>query len=133
MILGIGTDICDINRIAETLEKFEGRFKGKTFTQHEQEYCDARAVPANAYAKRFAAKEAVAKALAGQNTGAMSWKDVEVINQPSGRPDILLHGDALKRFNERVPQDCEGLIHISLSDDPPFAQAFAIVEARKSE
>jgi len=133
MIIGIGTDICDIKRITDTLEKFEGRFKEKTFTQHEQDYCESKAVPANAYAKRFAAKEAVAKALSGQSTGSMSWKDIEVINQPSGRPDIVLHGDALNRFNERIPKDCEGIIHLSLSDDPPYAQAFAIVEARKSD
>lgn len=133
MIVGIGTDICDINRIAKSLESYDERFKEKVFTKKEQEYCDSKAVPANAYAKRFAAKEAVAKALAGQATGAMVWTDVEVINQKSGRPDILLHGLALKRLNERIPADREGIIHLSLSDDPPYACAFAIVEARKSE
>lgn len=133
MIIGIGTDICDINRIAQTLEKHCERFKKKTFTQGEQDYCDAKAVPANAYAKRFAAKEAVAKALAGRETGSLSWLDVEVINQKSGRPDILLHGTALKRLSERLPEGFEGIIHLSLSDDPPYAQAFAIVEAVKSD
>lgn len=133
MIIGIGTDICDINRIAQTLEKHRERFKKKTFTQGEQDYCEAKAIPANAYAKRFAAKEAVAKALAGRETGSLSWLDVEVIKQKSGRPDILLHGTALKRLSERLPQGFEGIIHLSLSDDPPYAQAFAIVEAVKSD
>lgn len=133
MIIGIGTDICDINRISQTLEKHGQRFKEKTFTRGEQDYCEAKAVPANAYAKRFAAKEAVAKALAGRSTGALSWLDVEVTNQKSGRPDIILHGKALKRLKERLPEGCDGIIHLSLSDDPPYAQAFAIVEAQKSQ
>lgn len=133
MIIGIGTDICDINRIAQTLEKHSERFKKKTFTKGEQDYCDAKAIPANAYAKRFAAKEAVAKALAGRDTGSLSWLDVEVVNQESGRPDIVLHGTAMKRFAERIPGGYEGIVHLSLSDDPPYAQAFAIVEAIKSQ
>jgi len=133
MIIGIGTDICDINRISQTLEKYGQKFKLKTFTEGERVYCDNKAVPANAYAKRFAAKEAVAKALAGNRTGSLSWTDVEVVNQPSGRPEIILHGSAKARLKERLPEGYHGSIHISLSDDPPYAQAFAIVEALKDD
>lgn len=132
MIIGIGTDICDINRIARILGKFGQRFKDKTFTENEQNYCESKAVPENAYAKRFAAKEAVAKALAGEATGALNWLDVEVINQSSGRPDILLHGTAKTRLSNRLPDGYSGSIHLSLTDEPPYAQAFAIVEAHKS-
>ncbi len=133
MIIGIGTDICDINRISQIIEKYDKRFKSKTFTQGEQAYCEAKAVPANAYAKRFAAKEAVAKALAGERTGSLSWTDVEVSNQPSGRPEIILHGSAKVRLQEIIPTGYRGSIHLSLSDEPPYAQAFAIVEARKAD
>lgn len=132
MIVGIGTDICDINRIAQTIEKFGQKFKQKTFTECEQQYCESKAVPANAYAKRFAAKEAVAKALAGEDTGSLSWLDVEVINRKSGRPDIKLHRMAAQRLSDRLPEGFDGKVHLSLSDDPPYAQAFAIVEAVKS-
>jgi holo-[acyl-carrier protein] synthase len=132
MIVGIGTDICDINRIAQTIEKFGQKFKQKTFTEREQQYCENKAVPANAYAKRFAAKEAVAKALAGEDTGSLSWLDVEVINRKSGRPDIKLHRMAAQRLLDRLPEGFDGKVHLSLSDDPPYAQAFAIVEAVKS-
>jgi len=129
MIIGIGTDICNIDRISRILEKRGERFKAKVFTQLEQEYCESKAISANAYAKRFAAKEAVAKALAGESTGSLSWTDVEVVNQVSGRPDILLHGSAITRMSSRIPEGYTGKIHLSLSDDPPFAQAFAVLEA----
>lgn len=133
MIIGIGTDICDINRISQTLEKYDKKFKEKTFTIAEQSYCEGKAVPANAYAKRFAAKEAVAKALAGSQTGSLSWTDVEVVNQPSGRPGIVLYGTAQARLAERIPEGYHGTVHLSLSDDPPYAQAFAIVEALQDD
>jgi len=129
MIIGIGTDICNIDRIARLLEKQGERFKDKVFTKKEQAYCESKATPANGYAKRFAAKEAVAKALAGEKTGSLSWTDVEVVNKASGRPDIVLHGGAEKRLKSRLPEGFSGKIHLSLSDDPPFAQAFAVLEA----
>ena len=131
MILGIGTDICDIKRIEDMLEKFGQRFKDKTFTDHEQSYCDPKSNPASSYAKRFAAKEAVAKALATTSSGALSWTDVEVKNDPSGRPRVTLHGGALQRLNAKTPDGYAAHVYLSLSDDHPYATAYAIIEARR--
>ncbi len=129
MILGIGTDICSIPRIEETLNKFEGRFITKTFTKHEQEYCESKSGKAAYYAKRFAAKEAVAKALAGDYTGSLSWLDVEVENAPSGRPKVNLYRGAKERLDSLLPIGHIGRIHLSLSDDEPFAVASVVIEA----
>ena len=129
MIIGIGTDICDIRRIEKSIEKFGQRFLDKTFTQAEQDYCDTKARPAMSYAKRFAAKEAVAKALAGAQTGALGWTSVEVQNDPSGRPFITLSKDAKARSEALCPVKHQLNIHLSLSDDYPYATAFAIAEA----
>lgn len=130
MIVGIGTDICDIRRIERILEKYGERFKEKTFTAGERSYADGQANPAASYAKRFAAKEAVAKALAGGKTGSLSWQDVEVIKNKSGRPKIKLHGGAKKRAKSRIKKGRKFKVHISLSDDIPYAQAFAVLESR---
>lgn len=130
MIIGIGTDICDIRRIEKLLEKFGDRFKEKTFTEGERVYAETQANPAATYAKRFAAKEAVAKALAGSDTGSLSWQDVEVVNSKSGRPKIKLHRGAKKRAKSRLKSGQKFKIHLSLSDDIPYAQAFAVFEAR---
>lgn len=129
MIIGIGTDICDIRRIEQSIEKFGKRFLDKTFTSLEQAYCESKARPAMSYAKRFAAKEAIAKALAGAETGALSWTSVEVKNDPSGRPIAVLTKDAKARADLRCPKDHIIQIHLSLSDDYPYATAFAIAEA----
>ena len=129
MIIGIGTDICDIRRIEQSIEKFGERFLDKTFTQSEQDYCESKARPAMSYAKRFAAKEAVAKALAGPNTGPLSWTAVEVQNDQSGRPFVKLTKDAQVRSDMRCPKGHHLKIHLSLSDDYPYATAFAIAEA----
>ena len=129
MIIGIGTDICDIRRIEQSIEKYGERFLNKTFTEGEQAYCDCKARPAMSYAKRFAAKEAVAKALASDETGALSWTSVEVQNDPSGRPTVVLYKDAKARSVLRCPEGYGINIHLSLSDDYPYATAFAIAEA----
>lgn len=129
MIIGIGTDICDIRRIEQSIEKFGKRFLNKTFTLAEQTYCESKARPAMSYAKRFAAKEAVAKALAGTDTGTLSWTSVEVKNDPSGRPFAVLTKDANARLENLCPKDFHANIHLSLSDDYPYATAFAIAEA----
>ncbi|NNE58807.1 MAG: holo-ACP synthase [Hellea sp.] len=131
MILGIGTDICDIRRIEESIEKHGERFLDKIYTPRERNYCDPKSGPATYYAKRWAAKEAVAKALAGARTKSLSWQDVEVSNDPSGRPSIVLHRGALKRMNSIMPSGFSGNIHLSLTDDYPYAQAFAVFEAVK--
>jgi len=133
MIIGVGTDLCDIRRIEKSIEKFGERFKAKIFTKRERDYCESKSGNAAYYAKRFAAKEAVAKALAGSRIGSLSWQDVEVANDPSGRPTVVLHKGALKRMKDRLPEDYDGHIHLSLTDDWPYAQAFAILEARKSD
>ncbi len=131
MILGIGTDICDIRRIEKLLKEHGERFKNKTYTPEEQAYCESKARPAMSYAKRFAAKEAVAKALATDSSGALSWTDVSVKNDPSGRPQIMLTGGADERLQAIMPKAHKAKLQLSLSDDYPYATAFAVVEALK--
>ena len=129
MIIGVGTDICDIRRIRALVDKHGDRFARKTFTEEERAKCDARPDPVPCYAKRFAAKEAVAKALASETSGALSWTDVEVINRLSGRPDVLLHGGAAERLQSLLPDGHTARIRLSLSDERDYAVAFAVVEA----
>lgn len=129
MIIGIGNDLCDIRRISKTLGRHGARFKDRIFTKSEQAYCDARKDPASSYAKRWAAKEALAKALSTATTPDLKWRDVEVTNGKSGKPAIVLHGKALARLNEMTPKGAKAHIHLSLSDEPPYAQAFVIIEA----
>ncbi len=129
MIIGIGTDICDIRRIEQSIEKFGDRFKDKIFTEQERAYCESKSGAASYYAKRWAAKEAVAKALAGPRTKSLSWQDVEIVNKPSGRPSVNLYRGARRRMNSRTPDGFTGKIFLSLSDDYPYAQAYAVFEA----
>lgn len=129
MILGLGTDICDIRRIEKSIEKFGDKFLAKTFTEFERTYCDSKSGKASYYAKRFAAKEAVAKALSRGDTGALHWPDVEVRNDPSGRPTVRLYGSAKRRLEQNTPDGQHADVHLSLSDDYPYAVAFAIIEA----
>ena len=130
MILGIGTDICDIRRIRALYDKHPERFAAKAFTLGERASCGDRPDPVPCLAKRFAAKEAVAKALATEDSGSLSWQDVEVFNQPSGRPDIRLHGGAADRLAALTPEGCSAHVRLSLSDERDYAVAFAVVEAR---
>lgn len=132
MIIGIGTDMCDIRRIERTIDKFDKRFIDRIFTETEKAYCDPKAGKAAFYAKRFAAKEAVAKALSSRNSAHLRWKDVEVANDPSGRPVITLYRGAASRLTELTPKGYTGHVHISLTDEYPYAQAFAICEATKT-
>ena len=131
MILGIGTDICDSRRIRKLLDRYGTRFKDKIFTAQEQAYCDLKARPDMCYAKRFAAKEAIAKALATEDSGALSWLDVSVHNDPSGRPRAVLVNGAKARLQGVMPKEYEANTHLSLSDDDPYACAFAVIEANK--
>jgi len=113
MIIGIGTDICDIRRIEESIDKFGVRFLNRVFTSNEQEYCESKARPAMSFGKRFAAKEAVAKALAGADTGSLAWTSVEILNDPSGRPVVTLLKDARERSVSRCPNGHKVSIHVS--------------------
>ena len=128
MIIGIGTDICDIQRIESSIEKFGQRFIKKIFTQAEQDYCNGKSASGSAYAKRFAAKEAIAKALSTHDSGALPWTDVEVTNDLSGRPRAVLSGKALLRLKSICSDIDTAVVHISLSDDYPYAVAYAIIE-----
>jgi len=126
---GHGLTFDNVGKLASIPECMELNIGNKTFTMNEQGYCNSKARPAMSYAKRFAAKEAVAKALAGEMTGSLSWTSVEVSNDPSGRPTIKLLKDALERAASRCPVGHTLNVHLSLSDDYPYATAFAIAEA----
>ena len=130
MILGIGSDLCDIRRIERSLARFGTRFTHRIFTAGERTRSERRAASAASYARRFAAKEACSKALGTGMRGGVFWRDMEVVNLPSGRPTLRLTGGALARLNGMVPPGHEAVIHVSLTDDPPVAQAFVVIEAR---
>ncbi len=130
VIIGIGSDLCDINRIEQTLNKFGERFVARCFTEIERRKSDRRAQRAASYAKRFAAKEACAKALGtGLNRGVF-WRDMGVVNLPSGQPTMRLTGGAAARLQAILPPGTEPFIHLTITDEHPLAQAFVIIEAR---
>ncbi|SFG53347.1 holo-ACP synthase [Methylobacterium gossipiicola] len=129
MIVGIGSDLCDIRRIARSLERYGERFTHRVFTEGERAKCDGRAARAPSYARRFAAKEACAKALGTGLAQGVFWRDMEVVNLPGGRPTLELTGAAAARLAAMMPAGHEARIHITLTDDPPMAQAFVIIEA----
>ena len=132
MIIGIGNDLCDIRRLERVLDKFGQRFTERCFTTIERSRSDQRAGRAASYAKRFAAKEACAKALGtGLNRGVF-WRDMGVVNKPSGQPTMRLTGGAAKRLAEITPAGSESAIHLTLTDEYPLAQAIVIIEARPS-
>jgi holo-[acyl-carrier protein] synthase len=130
MIVGIGSDLTRIDRIAVTLQKFGTRFEARCFTDLEQ--ARARRRPdqmADTYAKRFAAKEACAKALGTGMMKGVAWRDMGVENLPTGRPTMRLTGGALKRLHALMPQGYVPDIHLSLTDDDPYALAFVVISA----
>ncbi|MGU3539358.1 holo-ACP synthase [Methylobacterium sp. A54F] len=129
MIVGIGSDLCDIRRIEKSLARFGDRFTARVFTLGERAKCDRRAARAPSYARRFAAKEACAKALGTGLSHGVFWRDMEVVNLPGGKPTLRLSGGALARLNALIPQGHEARLHITLTDEPPLAQAFVIIEA----
>ena len=129
MIIGIGQDICDIRRIEKTLEKFGDRFTHRVFTEVERRTADRRRQRAPTYAKRFAAKEACAKALGtGLNAGVF-WRDMGVVNLPSGQPTLKLTGGAARRLALITPKGTRADISLSITDDYPLAQAIVIITA----
>ena len=129
MIVGIGTDLCDINRVAQSLERFGERFVLRCFTEVERRRSDARAGRAASYAKRFAAKEACAKALGTGIRDGVAWRDMGVVNLPSGKPTMALTGGAARRLAALMPPGHEPLIHLAITDEHPLAQAFVVIEA----
>ncbi len=129
MIIGIGSDLCDIRRIERSLERFGDRFTHRVFTEGERARSDRRATRAPSYARRFAAKEACAKALGTGLSQGVFWRDMEVVNLPGGKPTMRLTGGALERLRAMTPDGHEAVVHVSLTDDVPIAQAFVIIEA----
>ncbi len=128
MIIGIGSDLCRIDRIEQTLVRFGERFEKRCFTDIEQSRADRRpAQRADTYAKRFAAKEACSKALGTGMRHGIAWRDMGVVNLPTGRPTMRLTGGALKRLQELTPKGFEADIHLSLTDDHPYAMAFVVI------
>lgn len=130
MILGIGTDLANIDRIAGTLERFGDRFRNRVFTETERRKAERRADTPGTYAKRWAAKEACSKALGTGLRMGIAWKDMAVSNLETGQPVMAVTGWAAERLNEMTPKDHEAVIHVTLTDDHPWAQAFVVIEAR---
>lgn len=130
MIIGVGADLCDIRRIQTSLDRFGDRFKQRCFTDIERARSDRKPDAAWSYAKRFAAKEACAKALGtGVPRQGVHWADMGVVNLRSGKPTMALTGGAAARLAEIIPEGMVPVIHLSLTDDYPWAQAFVIIEA----
>ncbi len=129
MIIGLGSDLCDVRRIARTLERHGDRFLNRIFTPVERVKAERRANAAETYAKRFAAKEACSKALGTGMRAGVFWRDMGVVNLPSGRPTMRLTGGALKQLQALLPPGHEARIDVSLTDEGPLAQAIVIISA----
>lgn len=129
MILGIGSDLSDIRRIEKSLERFGERFTNRCFTEIERRRSERKPDRAASYAKRFAAKEACSKALGTGMSGGVFWRDMGVVNLPSGKPTMALTGGAAKRLASLVPPGHRPEIHVTITDDFPLAQALVIIEA----
>ena len=132
MILGIGSDLSDIRRIEASLQRFGERFTRRCFTETERTRSDRKPDRAASYAKRFAAKEACAKALGTGMRGSVYWRDMGVVNGASGQPTLHLSGGALLRLGQITPGGMVARIHVTLTDDHPWAQAFVVIEALPS-
>jgi len=129
VIIGIGSDLCDIRRIEKSLERFGSRFVQRIFTETEQKRSEGRAERAASYAKRFAAKEACSKALGTGLRRGVFWRDMGVINLRGGKPTMALTGGALARLQELTPPGTTAQIDVSITDEYPLAQAFVIISA----
>ena len=129
MILGLGSDLSDIRRIQQSLDRFGQRFTHRVFTEIERTRSERKADVAASYAKRFAAKEACAKALGTGMRRGVFWRDMGVVNMRSGQPTMALTGGAAERLKEMTPPGHRAVVHLSLTDDHPYAQAFVIIEA----
>jgi holo-[acyl-carrier protein] synthase len=130
MIIGLGQDLCDIRRIEKSLERFGDRFTERVFTATERKLADRRKQRAATYAKRFAAKEACAKALGtGVPRRGVHWQGMGVVNLPSGRPTIAFTGGAAERLAKITPPGMTAYVHLTITDEYPYAQAQVIIEA----
>lgn len=129
MIIGIGSDLIDIRRVEKTLERFGERFTQRCFTELERSKSDGRRLRAASYAKRYAAKEACAKALGTGFRKGVFWRDLGVVNLPGGKPTMKLTGGALERLEELTPDGMGVQIDLTITDEPPIAQAMVIITA----
>ncbi|MHA1539036.1 MAG: holo-ACP synthase [Alphaproteobacteria bacterium] len=127
MIYGIGTDIVNIQRIEDSIAKFGVSFLTKIFTENERADAEKKANPNASYAKKFAAKEALSKALGTGIGKTAGWQDIELSHTDAGQPQVILHGTAHTALQAKIPHDTNYKIDISLSDEPPYAQAFAVI------
>ena len=133
MIIGLGSDIIDIRRIERTLGRFGERFVTRIFTDVERRKCDRRAQRAASYARRFAAKEACSKALGTGFRGGVFWRDLGVVNLPSGKPTMKLTGGAALRLAELTPEGMRAQIDLTITDDHPTAQAIVLISAIEND
>jgi holo-[acyl-carrier protein] synthase len=129
MILGLGSDLIDIRRVEQVIERFGDRFLERIFTDVERRKCERRADRAASYARRFAAKEACSKALGTGFRDGVFWRDLGVVNLPSGRPSMMLTGGARRRLEEITPAGTVARLDVTLTDEPPIAQAVVIITA----
>jgi len=129
MIIGLGSDLIDIRRVEKTLDRYGPRFTNRVFTELERKKSERRAARAATYAKRFAAKEACAKALGTGLRAGVFWRDMGVVNLPSGQPTLKLTGGAAKRLAAITPRGMTAQINLTLTDDYPLAQAIVIITA----
>ena len=129
MIIGMGSDLIDIRRIETSITRFGERFTNRCFTDIERARSDRRKNRAASYAKRFAAKEACSKALGTGLAQGVFWKDMGVVNLPSGKPTMRLTNGAAERLAKLLPAGHEAVIHLTITDEFPYAQAFVIIEA----
>ena len=129
MIVGVGADLCDIRRIEASIERFGERFTNRCFTDIERARSERKPDKSWSYAKRFAAKEACAKALGTGMRSNVYWRDMGVINKPSGQPTLALTGHAAERLAAMMPPGHTPNIHLTLSDEHPYALAFVVIEA----
>jgi len=129
VIIGLGSDLCDIRRIQGSLDRFGDRFTHRIFTETERARSERKPDRAASYAKRFAAKEACSKALGTGFRQGVFWRDMGVANLRSGQPTLVLTGGAAVRLAKMLPPGMKGVVHLTMSDDHPYAQAFVIIEA----
>jgi holo-[acyl-carrier protein] synthase len=129
MILGVGSDLIDIRRIEAAIARFGDRFIDRIFTEAERRRCERRANPGPSYARRFAAKEAAAMALGTGFRSGVFWRDLGVVNMPSGQPGMRLTGGALRRLEAITPTGMTARLDVTLTDEPPLAQAVVIITA----